>query len=119
MSVDWETEVGAPLVQAFGGPAHYYPGNGGADFDVIGVFDEGYREVTIVDGLSYTSDAQPVIGITASQFALNNCEPAQNDKVLIMDPLSKAYGKTFIVKEPRPDSHGIIKLMLNEWAGSA
>lgn len=116
MSVDWGTEVGTPTTALFGGPARYFPHDGSPAFDVVGVFDEAYREVQIIDGLSYTSDAQPVIGITDSQFAANNWVPAQNDKVLILDPLMAAFGQTFIVKEPRPDSHGITKLMLNEAA---
>ena len=119
MSVDWGTEVGTPTVELFGGAAIYFPGDGSPSFPVVGVFDEAYREVMISDGLAYTSDAQPVIGITDSQFAANNWTPQQNDKVQITDPLASdaARGVIFIVKEPRPDSHGITKLMLNEWAG--
>lgn len=118
MSVDWGTEVGTPTVDFFGGAAIYFPADDSPSFNVVGVFDEAYREVIISDGLSYTSDAQPVIGITDSQFAANGWTPQQNDKVQIKDPLfPAAYNKIFIVKEPRPDSHGITKLMLNEWAG--
>lgn len=118
MAIDWEAEVGTPTTAEFGGAATYYPADGSPPFDVVGVFDEGYREVVIIDSLSYTSDAQPVIGITDAQFAARGRVPAQNDKVEIRDPLSRCFGKTFIVKEPRPDSHGITKLMLNEWAAS-
>jgi hypothetical protein len=114
MSVDWESEVGAPLVETFGGGATYFPADGSPSFPVNGVFDEGYREVTIIDGLAYTSEAQPVIGINESQFVANGRKAAQGDKVQITDPKSKAFGKVFIVKEPRPDSHGIVKLMMNE-----
>jgi hypothetical protein len=119
MAVDWEAEVGEPTTALFGSAATYFPGDGSPPFGVVGVFDEGYREVVIIDSLSYTSDAQPVIGITDGQFAAWGWKPAQNDKVLIQDPLAMANGKTFIVKEVRPDSHGITKLMLNEWIGSA
>ncbi len=112
MSVDWEAEVGAPTTAVFGGAATYFPKDGSPSFGVIGVFDEAYREVTMIDELSFTSEAQPVIGITDSQFAAKNWTPAQGDKVRIDDPLARAYGQTFMVKEPRPDSHGITKLML-------
>lgn len=118
MAIDWEAEVGAPTTAEFGGPAIYMPADGSPPFDVVGVFDDAYREVVIIDSLSYTSDAQPVIGITDSQFAIRGRVPAQNDKIEIRDPLSKHFGQTFIVKEPRPDSHGITKLMLNKWVGS-
>jgi len=115
MAIDWEAEVGAPNVAVFGGTARYYPADGSPAFDLIGVADEGFREVVIVDSLSYTSDASPVIGVNSAQFALNNWTPQQNDKVKITDPLSKMFGQSFIVKEPRPDSHGIILLILNEY----
>jgi hypothetical protein len=118
MAIDWEAEVGAPTTAIFGGPATYYPADGSAPFDVTGVFDEAYRETVIIDSLSYTSDAQPVIGITDSQFGIRGYAPKQNDKVEIRDPLALAFGRTFIVKEVRPDSHGITKLMLNDWIGS-
>lgn len=116
MSIDWEAEVGGPTVAVFGGPAIYYPADGSASFAVTGVFDEAYREVTIIDSLAYTSDAQPVIGIDQGQFDLAGWVPGQNDLVKITDPLARAFGQTFIVKEPRPDSHGIVKLMMNESA---
>lgn len=113
MSVDWETEVGTPTTDEFGGPAVYYPKDGSKPFDVIGVFDEGYREVTIIDGISYTSDAMPTIGITDLQFAANGVTPTQDAKVKITDPLSRWFGYTYIVKEVRPDSHGITRLVMN------
>lgn len=119
MSVDWGTEVGTPTTEVFGGTAVYFPNDASPQFDLVGVFDEAYREVTIIDGLSYTSDATPVIGITDSQFAAKGWTPQQNDRVQITDPMASAYalGVIFIVKEVRPDSHGITRLVLNEWAG--
>lgn len=112
MAVDWEAEVGTPTTAEFGGAATYFPKDGSPSFGVVGVFDEAYREVTMIDGLSYTTDAQPVIGITDSQFAAKNWIPQQGDKVRIDDPLARAVGKMFMVKEPKADSHGITKLML-------
>ncbi len=112
MSVDWEAEVGAPTTEFFGGPATYFPKDGSPSFPVVGVFDEGYQDVTMIDGLAYTTDAQPAIGITDRQFAFKNWTPGQGDKIRIDDPLAKAYGVTFMVKEPKSDSHGTTMLLL-------
>lgn len=114
MAIDWAAKVGAPVTAVFGGLAMYFPADNSAPFTFTGVFDEGYREVTIQDGLSYTSDAMPVIGILDADFI--GREPTQSGKVLIMDPLSPAFNKTFMVKEVRPDSHGITRLVMNEAA---
>lgn len=114
MSIDWEATVGAPTVDVFGGPARYYPADGSPAFDVIGVFDAAFREVTMADGLAYTSDARPVIGINDAQFLANLWTPQQNDKVKITDPnAGQWFGASFIVKEARPDGKGITRLDLN------
>lgn len=119
MSIPWGSVVGAPLMDVFGGPAVYFPKDGSAQFDVVGVFDQNWREVVIQDSLSYTSDEWPVIGITDTQFLAHGVKPQQDDKVQIMDPNHPAaFGKIFIVKEPRPDSEGITLLLLMEWSGS-
>jgi len=112
MAIDWEAACGTPLMAVFGEAAIYYP-SVGAPFDVIGVFDEAYREVTIIDSLSYTSDTMPVIGITDGQFMANGCVPAQNDKLKMNDPTKPYFGRTFLVNEPQPDGHGITKMKLN------
>jgi hypothetical protein len=118
MAIDWEAEVGAPNVGVFGGPAIYMPADASTPFGVTGVFDAQYREVVIIDSLSYTSDAAPMIGITDGQFLANNWKPGQNDKLQITDPLSASFGKIFIVKEVRPDSHGITRLVLQGYGGA-
>lgn len=117
MAIDWEAEVGEPNVEEFGEAARYYP-SAAAPFDVNGVFDEGYRETVIIDSLSYTSDAMPVIGINKSQFDLQGCIPVHNDRLQLTDPASLNFGKAFMVKEVRPDSHGILKLMLQVYTGA-
>jgi hypothetical protein len=115
MAIDWEGEVAAPNVALFGETANYYPVGGGV-IPVVGVFDEAYRETEIVDSLSYTSDARPAFGITASQFGL--VIPAQNDRLQLSDPASRHFGKKFMVAEPKPDGQGHILLKLNDYTGT-
>lgn len=112
MAVDWAKEVGAPTTAVFGGDAIYYPADGSPAFSFVGVFDEAYRENFIQDGLTYTSDAMPVIGILDADFT--GRWPTQSGKVRIMDPLSSAFNKLFMVKEVRPDSHGVTRLVMQE-----
>jgi hypothetical protein len=118
VAIDWEGEVGAPTVEVFGEAIQYYPGDGAPPFPLVGVFDEGYRETTIIDGLSYTSDAMPVIGINEGQFRSNTYRAAPNDMLQLTDPDSPNFGNKFMVKEVRPDSHGVQKLMLQVYAGA-
>lgn len=107
MAIDWEDMVGAPCVAVFGeaDPWPYLPADGSASYTVIPVFDEGYREITLIDATSPTSDATPVIGVNDGQF---KAPPLQGDRT--QNPIT---GTWYIVKESRPDSHGVTKLMLN------
>lgn len=118
MAIDWEGEVITPLVEVFGEAAQYYPADASPAFHVNGVFDEGYRETVIIDSLSYTSDAMPVIGFDKPQFDAQGYVPVKNDILQLTDPKSVNYGKTFMVKEVRPDDHGHLKLMLQVYAGA-
>jgi hypothetical protein len=115
--IDWEAKVGAPVVGVFAtATALYIPTNDAlAPYDgVQGVFDEAYREVSLIDTDAPTSDARPVIGINDGQFKF---PPVQDDRLVITT--AKGLAGTYIVKEVRADAHGITKLMLNKTADYA
>lgn len=108
--IDWEAKVGAPVVGVFtSATALYIPASGAPTYSVGGVFDAAYREVILLDPESPTSDARPVIGINDGQFP----DPPQQDDRLVITTKDGPQG-TFIVKEARPDKHGITKLMLSK-----
>lgn len=107
MAIDWDAKVGTPTTKIFGvdGGAKFKPAAGGS-FDIIGVFDEGYRETVVIDNVAQTTDATPVLGVPLSQFAaLGAPAPAQDDVIIVK-------AEQFLIKEVRPDSHGHAKLML-------
>jgi hypothetical protein len=120
VAIDWEASVGAPCVAVFGEPARFTPASGAPAFDVTGVFDDEFRSsAIIVDGDPDTSDFLPVFGINASQFAPTTAfptrvPPVQNDRIDFPAGAKWYSGKAFLVKEPRPDGHGIFHLALNE-----
>lgn len=101
MAIDWEGMVGAPTVAVFGQPALYIPATG-APYPVTVVFDEGYTETVLLEGMAPTSDARPVAGVNDAQLAAAVVQGQDRLQVL----------NTYIIKEARPDKHGITKLML-------
>jgi hypothetical protein len=101
MAVDWDQMVLAPNMAVFGECATYSP-KGGSPFQVTGIFDEEYHEVGLLEGPAITS-AMPVLGIRLAEFP---SPPKQGDQLTVC-------GKTFAVREVRPDGHGGAKLMLN------
>lgn len=114
MAIDWEAKVGAPNVAVFGEPAVYTPASGAGAYDVIGVFDDEFRSsAIIVDGDPDTSDFLPVFGVNAAQF---RAPPVQSDRIDFPAGTKWYSGKAFLVKEPRPDGHGLFHLALNERA---
>lgn len=107
MAIDWQDKVGAPCVAVFGEPVAgtYRPYDTSlASYPLNPVFDEAYREVVLLDGESATSDVMPVAGVNDSQF---KSVPRQNDMWQ-----RQASGQWYMVKEVRPDGHGITLLKL-------
>ncbi|MCP1376042.1 head-tail joining protein [Dyella lutea] len=103
MAIDWDKAVLAPTEGVFGEAATYLPAAGGT-LPIVGVFDEAYREVDLVDtGVGATS-VTPVIGVRLAQFVAT---PVQGDQVRV-----PSVGKLYVVREVRPDGHGWAKLML-------
>lgn len=106
MAIDWDSAVLGPLFQVFAEPVTYTP-SGGAPFALPsgGVFDQAYREVTLVDDVPATEET-PVLGVRLADFTT---PPAQNDQLEIA-----SVDTTYIVQEVRLDGHGYAKLMLSE-----
>jgi hypothetical protein len=104
--IDWETAVGAPLMQIFGEPATYTP-EIGVPVDVIGIFDKAYKdELAILDSSVGNTTETPVLGVTKGQFP---ARPRQGARVYVA-----SVDTTYVVKEVRDDGHAIYKLMLNK-----
>lgn len=109
--IDWEEKVGAPTVAIFGEPATFTPASGAGPYPIYGVFDDQFRATTIIDTDAPTTDLLPVLGVNASQF---RAAPVQNDRIDFPAGTKWYSGKAFLVREPRPDGHGIFHLALNE-----
>lgn len=119
MAIDWEKEVGAPTVAVFGEPATFIPASDAPSFEIIGVFDDGFRPSIIIDPMAPTTDSLPMIGVNAAQFAPSDAVPTkalpvQNDRVSFPAGPYKHNGKVYYVREPRSDEHGVWHLALNE-----
>lgn len=86
----------------------YMPASGETPYEVDGVFDEAFLELTVVDG-AQVATVQPRLGIQLSQFSH---EPVQNDQLQIL-----RTGAVYVVREPRLDGWGGGGLMLNLVSG--
>ena len=107
MPFNFDQLVLGPCVDTFGEvnqgfPIPIYTPERGGQFNIDGVFDEAYKENVIRDGEIVTV-TMPVLGVRASGMLI---EGKQGDEVIVR-------GKTYTVREVRPDSHGHLKLMLN------
>jgi hypothetical protein len=105
MSIDWDDLVLGPVMAVFGEEVIYTP-RGGAPITIPdAVFDEENYDVDIGADGQEVNLKKPIVGIRAA--ALNGYDPKQNDRVTI-----SRTGQSFIVKNPNPDGHGHIVLLL-------
>jgi len=121
VAIDWEAKTGAPLVAVFGEPATFVPASNAPSYPVTGVFDDEFRSSTIIDPAAPTTDSLPVFGVNQAQFLPTTliptkALPVQNDKLVFPAGPFKHSGKSYLIKEPRSDEHGIWHLVLNETA---
>ncbi|MBS1067255.1 head-tail joining protein [Gluconobacter cerinus] len=110
--VDWDLLVLGPCQDVFGEPARWQSGPSGDWIDITGIYDEGFRPVDLIgveDGMtpSHISSSAPMLGIRTSQFVRL---PEQSDLIEIR-------GKTYRVREVKPDSHGGARIELNDASG--
>ncbi|WP_434627640.1 head-tail joining protein [Chromobacterium sp. CV08] len=106
--INWDEAVLAPLQEVFGEPVTYTTTTG-QSIAISGVFDEAYHPVDGLGGSTYTSTAQPVLGIRAAALPF---PPLAGDVVAI-----QRTGIVYSVADVHPDGHGAIKLMLNYVSG--
>jgi hypothetical protein len=121
VAVDWDKLVIGPTTAIFGDEVCFVAGDD--SFDIVGVFDEAYLELTplghggdAIESFSFGSpggitSSKPVLGVQLSQF---RCRPPKQGDTLVVRSGAHA-GERFEVKEVRPDGHGAAKLMLNEY----
>lgn len=112
MPVDWQSKVLSPLGAAFGQPISYFPVKDryNVKHQLVGIFDEAYTDINIVDGLSVTS-VSPCIGLNLADLPV---APRQKDQILIYASFGAPLTDTFyIVKKVMPDGHGGCRLLLN------
>ena len=98
----------APNIDVFGEPATFSPAVG-ASFDFMGIFDNAYKEISMSDFGTEITSVYPVIGINLADFPN---VPLQGDSLTI-----QGTGKTYIVRDVQPDSHGGAMLILNYVSG--
>jgi hypothetical protein len=105
MSIDWDDLVLGPVMAVFGEKVIYTP-RGGAPITIDdAVFDEENYDVAIGADGQEVNLKKPIVGIRAA--VLGGYDPKQNDRVTIL-----RTGQNFIVKNPNPDGHGHIVLLL-------
>ncbi len=106
MALDWAREVLGPVLGIFAEPVVYQP-TVGSSYSAEGVFTEGFTSVLLTEDAPPDTSALPRLGIDLSKFLTT---PQQGDTVVIR-------GVTYMVAEPRADSHGRMDLMLNYLEG--
>lgn len=104
--VNFDALVIGPLQGVFGEMVIFHPVIG-SQLPVTGVFDKGYtKEVLFEDGSVGVTTFSPTLGIQLSQFTV---QPVQNDRFYV-----PSVNTTYVVREPRLDGHGGMRLMLNK-----
>lgn len=101
--MDWTTvtnDLHRAVMGAFGESVRVQYAIGGAEpIPVDGIFDEGARPLQIVTD-PQVNELAPMLGIQLSQF------PPDFDPRNAQDDTFVVRGRTYIVKDGRPDSHG-------------
>ena len=108
--IDWDREVLGPVMGIFGEDQRpLYTPPGGIPFYVDGaVFDEAYASVTELADGSTTTTVGPALGVRTVLF----CDPPAQGGIVYVP----RTGKTYVVRDVRPDGHGHAKLLMNEAA---
>lgn len=112
MAINWHEKVLSPNMAVFGQPILYMPVKDKyhVQHEILGIFDEAYMDITVVDGLHVTS-VSPCIGINLIDLS---SMPRQKDQILVKASYGAPLADTlYIVKEVRPDGHGSCRLLLN------
>ena len=103
--IDWQKKVLAPNIKIFGEPAVFTPA-GGSAYGVNVIFDNAYKEVTVSEYGTEIVSVFPAVGINLAEFS---AVPAQGDTFFI-----PRTNSTYSVRNPKPDSHGGMFVILNK-----
>lgn len=107
--INWEEKVLKPLMKSsvFGELVNYRPKSGAKAFDINGIYDSPWaKEFINLDDTAEINTTSPVIGVRRGEF-IN--EPVQGDRLFIYSD-----NQLFYVSDVQPDSHGGLKLILNQ-----
>lgn len=106
--IDWASKVFAPNIAVFGQPATVT--QGGVSQGLVGIFDEAYADVDVVDGMPVTTTS-PCLGIVLTDLPFT---PAQRALVFVPAALGAPLVDTnYIVRKVQKDGHGGARLLLN------
>ena len=110
MRIDFDQLLHGPVSQIFGeqglgAELPVYTPLGGTAYTVDGVLDDAYADPDLMVGVS-NNTVEYTFGARLSAFSPI---PAQNDSITI-----PRVGKTFLVRDVRPDGHGWVQLKLAE-----
>lgn len=111
--VDFDALVNAPCVEILGvaatggGKATYQP-RSGASFQIDGIFDRAWSNVTVTMGRHSqpVSTTSPCFGVRAAEFP-SGVTPQQKAK------LTLANGETYEIADVQPDGFSYFYLILN------
>lgn len=110
MAIDWDGLVLGPVMGAFGEKIVYTPRGGAPIVIPDAVFDEESADIAIGEDGQVSTQQKPTCGIR--QAALLGATASQGDSVR-----RDLNGRIYLVREPIPDGHGHIRLMLMTKAG--
>lgn len=102
--IDWDTLLHLPMMKVFGEQSRVpYTSLGGWSGTVDGIFDEGAHAVRVVVDPE-VNEVRPLLGIRLSQFPYSyDPRNAKGDSFIVK-------GRTYIVKDGKPDGHGWAQL---------
>jgi hypothetical protein len=106
MTVDL-TELG-PLANADFGDLTLYAPAIGPPISIPGIFDNAYVELVMSGDAPPATSIYPILGVNLADFP---SPPLQGDRLTLVTGIYA--GRTFVVREVRPDSHGWAILPLN------
>lgn len=103
--INWDDLVLGPVMAEFGEEVILIPRGGAPIIISDAVVDEENIDAMIDQDGQTVNLPKPVIGVRAA--ALGGYDPKQNDRVTVT-----RTGRSYIVKNPNPDGHGHILLLL-------
>ncbi|MBU6246464.1 MAG: hypothetical protein KGN77_01810 [Xanthomonadaceae bacterium] len=104
MTIDFDTLVLGPCMDAFGEPVVWMPAVGGASVSTTGVFDAFYKEIAEAGAEVGTAITRTFLGVRASSLP---SLPVENDTFFLPN-----RNATYIVSEADSDGIGHLRIFL-------